>query len=112
MPLSVKKTKKPDISQKVCHVKTEAGFFELFFSSNRGSLKTQEKMFPQAGVWLFDERKAHILMGVYLNNATAYSLYRRETKKPYFVDKTQILEQLFPLVKEENNYICITRPVS
>ena len=49
-------------------------------------------------------------MGVYLNNATAYSLYEKETKKPYFVDKTQILEQLFPLVWEENSYICITRP--
>ena len=43
-------------------------------------------------------------MGVYLNNATAYSLYEKETKKPYFVDKTQILEQLFPLVWEENSY--------
>ena len=74
----------------------------MFFSVNRGSLKTQEKMVGQ--------REARISMGVYLNNATAYSLYRKETKKPYFVDKTQILEQLFPLVKEENNYICITRP--
>lgn len=33
-----------------------------------------------------------------------------ETVKPYFIDKTSMLEQLFPLVNEGNNYICITRP--
>lgn len=49
-------------------------------------------------------------MGIYLNSSTAYTLYKNETKKPYFVDKTLILEQLFPLVDEGTNYICITRP--
>ena len=49
-------------------------------------------------------------MGIYLNGTTAYTLYKSETVKPYFIDKTLMLEQLFPLVKEGNNYICITRP--
>ena len=49
-------------------------------------------------------------MGVYLNSETAYMLYKNETKKPYFIDKSQMLAELFPLVKEGTNYICITRP--
>ena len=49
-------------------------------------------------------------MGIYLNGTTAYTLYKSETVKPYFIDKTALLEQLFPLVNEGNNYICITRP--
>lgn len=49
-------------------------------------------------------------MGVYLNSLTAYTLYKNETQKPYFVDKTLLLEELFPFVMEGNNYICITRP--
>ena len=49
-------------------------------------------------------------MGVYLNSKTAYTLYKNETEKPFFVDKSQMLEELFPLVREGNNYICITRP--
>lgn len=49
-------------------------------------------------------------MGIYLNGTTAYTLYKSESLKPYFVDKTALLEQLFPFIKEGNNYICITRP--
>lgn len=49
-------------------------------------------------------------MGIYLNSADALSLYKSETIKPYFVDKSNMLEQLFPLVEEGSNYICITRP--
>lgn len=49
-------------------------------------------------------------MGIYLNSKTAYTLYRNETEKPFFVDKSRMLEELFPLVREGNNHICITRP--
>lgn len=49
-------------------------------------------------------------MGIYLNSETAYRLYKNETQKPYFVDKSLLLAELFPLVKEGTNYICITRP--
>ncbi len=49
-------------------------------------------------------------MGIYLNGSTAYTLYKSETVKPYFVDKSMMLKELFPLVEEGNNCICITRP--
>lgn len=49
-------------------------------------------------------------MGIYLNSKTAYTLYKSETQRPYFVDKTKMLEELFPLVETGNNHICITRP--
>ena len=49
-------------------------------------------------------------MGVYLNSKSAYTLYKSETEKPYFVDKSKLLEELFPLVQTGNNHICITRP--
>ncbi|MCD8104615.1 MAG: hypothetical protein LUF35_06355 [Lachnospiraceae bacterium] len=39
-------------------------------------------------------------MGYYLNSADAFELYERETKKPYFVDKTELLKELFPLVEQ------------
>lgn len=49
-------------------------------------------------------------MGIYLNSQGAYTLYKNETLKPYFVDKTKMLEKLFPLVEEGGDCICITRP--
>ena len=49
-------------------------------------------------------------MGIYLNSRTAYTLYKSEAEKPYFVDKSRMLEELFPLVQTGNNHICITRP--
>ncbi len=49
-------------------------------------------------------------MGSYLNSITAYTLYKSETVKPYFIDKTLLLSQLFPLVNAGNSYICVTRP--
>lgn len=49
-------------------------------------------------------------MGVYLNSSTSYTLYKNETKKPYLVDKTGMLEELFPYVSSGNRHICITRP--
>ena len=49
-------------------------------------------------------------MGVYLNSTSPFYLYKSETKKTYFIDKSLLLEQLFPLVKTGNSHICITRP--
>ena len=49
-------------------------------------------------------------MGIYLNSESAYTLYKSETQKPYFVDKSQMIEELFPLIEEGANHICITRP--
>lgn len=49
-------------------------------------------------------------MGIYLNSATAFSLYSSEVENLYFVDKTMLLKELFPMVKSGNKHICITRP--
>lgn len=50
------------------------------------------------------------VMGVYLNSETAYTLFKREAAKPYFVDKSKMLTDLFAPVGEGSNYVCITRP--
>lgn len=49
-------------------------------------------------------------MGMYIDSKTAYLLYQNETKKNYFIDKTKLLKELFPLVEVGGEYICITRP--
>ena len=49
-------------------------------------------------------------MGSYLDSTIAYTLYKDETIKPYFVDKTGLLEELIPLVNQGSSYVCITRP--
>ena len=49
-------------------------------------------------------------MGFYLNSAAPGALYKSETENPYFVDKSQLLEELIPFVQQGNKHICITRP--
>ena len=49
-------------------------------------------------------------MGVYLNSKKPCSLYKTEVAGDYFVDKTEILKELFPLVEQGGKYTCITRP--
>lgn len=49
-------------------------------------------------------------MGMYLNSISPAALYKSETVSPYFVDKSLLLKELFPLVEAGNRHICITRP--
>lgn len=49
-------------------------------------------------------------MGMYADSKTAYTLYQKETVRPYFVDKTKMLKDLIRLIEEGGDYICITRP--
>lgn len=49
-------------------------------------------------------------MGMYVDSKSSYKLYEKETKKPYFVDKTKMLKELFRLIEEGGDCICITRP--
>ena len=49
-------------------------------------------------------------MGNYLDSKTGYTLYKNEIEKPYFVDKTRLLEELIPMICEGSNYVCVTRP--
>lgn len=59
-------------------------------------------------------------MGVYLNSKKPCLLLREEVSSAYFVDKTEILRELVPLIGQGENtareggkghkYVCITRP--
>lgn len=49
-------------------------------------------------------------MGIYLNSTAPLVLYSGEMQKPYFVDKTMLLTELFPLIRQGNQHICIIRP--
>ncbi|MCD7765918.1 MAG: ATP-binding protein, partial [Lachnospiraceae bacterium] len=49
-------------------------------------------------------------MGYYLNSVQVFSLYKSEVDSPYFVDKSLLLKELFPLVEAGNKHLCITRP--
>lgn len=63
-------------------------------------------------------------MGIYLNSKTPFQLFCNEVAGAYFVDKSQMLKGLIPLVEpseeliaredgvtgKDNRYICITRP--
>ncbi len=49
-------------------------------------------------------------MGYYLNPEDVLELYKGETMKPYFVDKTKMLEEMIFLLEHGRNYISVTRP--
>ena len=49
-------------------------------------------------------------MGYYLNSVLPYKRYKKMSATSYFVDKTNILRDLFDCIEEETQYICITRP--
>lgn len=63
-------------------------------------------------------------MGVYLNNTSAYGLFQEDFSLAYYVDKSEILKELVPLVELKRNvrkdsgadkgkgpkYVAITRP--
>lgn len=49
-------------------------------------------------------------MGLFLNSIGIYDRYKTVTKGQYFVDKTALLEEIIPLLGQEQRFICITRP--
>ena len=49
-------------------------------------------------------------MGKYLNSIEPYDKYKTITTGAYFVDKTELLEEIIPELKQEQRFICITRP--
>lgn len=49
-------------------------------------------------------------MGVYLNSIAPYDKYKIISEDPYFVDKSALLEELFPALGREQRFFCITRP--
>ena len=49
-------------------------------------------------------------MGFYLNNNGCYEAYKFIAQMTYFVDKTEILDELIPVLNTENRFVCVTRP--
>ncbi len=49
-------------------------------------------------------------MGYYLNPTDIIEIYKREVAKPYFVDKTDMLTDLIPLVEQQGSYLAVTAP--
>ena len=49
-------------------------------------------------------------MGQFLNNKEPYDKYRMVMNGTYFVDKSEILEELIPALQQEQRFFCITRP--
>ena len=63
-------------------------------------------------------------MGIYLNGTSGYSLFQEDFSLTYYVDKTEILAELVPLIERKENtsprsgpdkgkglkYVAITRP--
>ena len=63
-------------------------------------------------------------MGIYLNGKKAYGVFQEDVAFTYYVDKTDILDELVPILELKNSrtrqeksgrgkglkYICITRP--
>lgn len=47
---------------------------------------------------------------MFLNSILPYEKYRMVATELYFVDKTDLLEELFPALGKEKRYFCITRP--
>jgi hypothetical protein len=45
-----------------------------------------------------------------LNNVDKDNQFIKTTRKKYFVDKTELIEKLNPLVGEADQFVCITRP--
>ncbi|MDE7188199.1 MAG: AAA family ATPase, partial [Lachnospiraceae bacterium] len=49
-------------------------------------------------------------MGIYLNSTAPYDRYKTVTESRYFVDKSQLLGELIPELRQEQRFFCITRP--
>ena len=49
-------------------------------------------------------------MGMFLNSRIPYESYRLVKREAYFVDKTSLINELFPFLEVEKRFICITRP--
>ncbi len=49
-------------------------------------------------------------MGNYLNSTEPLFTYTKVSNSPYFIDKSEILNQIIPRIGTTENYICVTRP--
>ena len=50
-------------------------------------------------------------MGQFLNNKEPYDKFKTVMNGTYFVDKSEILEELIPALQQEQRFFCITRAI-
>ncbi|MGL5752113.1 MAG: AAA family ATPase, partial [Paraclostridium sp.] len=49
-------------------------------------------------------------MAIYLNTSKPYESYKELVGSRYFVDKSNIIEELNERISTNDKYVCITRP--
>ena len=49
-------------------------------------------------------------MGQFLNSKEPYDKFKTVMNGPFFLDKSEILEELIPALQQEQRFFCITRP--
>lgn len=49
-------------------------------------------------------------LGQFLKSREPYDKYKTVMNGTYFVDKSEILEELIPVLQQEQRFFCITRP--
>lgn len=54
--------------------------------------------------------RERVNMGMFLNSSVPYDTYREIVEDTYFVDKSELIEELLPALGKMNRYFCITRP--
>ena len=49
-------------------------------------------------------------MGMFLNSIMPFEIYKSVASETYFVDKTELIDELIPAIGKEKRFFCITRP--
>lgn len=49
-------------------------------------------------------------MRMFLNSRIPYDAYRAAAAGSYFVDKSNLIEELFPAIGMDERFFCLTRP--
>lgn len=57
-----------------------------------------------------NHRKEFGYMGIFLNNKSCCADYQETVSDLYFVDKSMLIKDLFPVLGTKNRFLCITRP--
>lgn len=111
------------IGKGICHLSGSARDFSLTVNCPASIIINRVRDIMCEMQDIIQEGQA-VSMGVYLNSKKPYLLFREDFSSTYFVDKTEILKELVPLVELKENiiekagenggkghkYICITRP--
>lgn len=57
-----------------------------------------------------EKEKGRDIMGYYLNSDICYEAFKYIVQMEYFVDKSEVLNELIEVMNTENRFVCVTRP--